>query len=125
LEGWRVVVSRKKRKLGYCLFAWKTIELSAFHLDVDTEAEIVDTIKHEVAHALAGLHSSHGSTWKALAQAIGAKPHAKAKSLSLSRYPWIANCGSCFRTYTRHLRPRLTRCKGCHSEIRWTSNRIR
>lgn len=118
LEGWRVVVSQKKRKLGYCDYTTRTISLSGFHLDTDDDDEIRDTILHEVAHALAGPEARHGNTWVRIARSIGCNGRPKAM-LKLERYPWISICATCGRILRRVVRPRLTECKSCGATLRW------
>lgn len=39
-----------------------------------TDAQITDTILHEIAHLIAGPHVQHGASWRAACVAIGAQP---------------------------------------------------
>lgn len=60
----------------------KVIVISANHIEDDTLDEVVETILHECAHALAGRQFyrkreiSHGKKWRDMAVKVGAKPYA-------------------------------------------------
>lgn len=70
-EGWKAVVnSRCKSRLGQCNFTKRKVEISAFHLQSD-DAKIVNTMLHEIAHAIAGHKAGHGPEWVAVAKRIG------------------------------------------------------
>lgn len=59
--------------LGLCSYKDKCIILSAHHIDTHPDIEIIDTIKHEVAHALCPGHE-HNEVWKAKVIELGGKP---------------------------------------------------
>lgn len=74
--GWNSGISRRKTALGTCHFRTKEIKLSKHWLHLPYE-ELVDTVLHEVAHALAFIHDGHrghGAPWKRWCVEIGAKP---------------------------------------------------
>lgn len=56
----------------------KVIYLSTTHVEHDSDAEVEDTIRHEIAHALDyernGRMSGHGRQWQIIAIEVGAKP---------------------------------------------------
>lgn len=56
--------------LGMCMYKDKAIILNAHHVDMHPQAEIIDTILHEIAHALTPNHG-HDSVWAAKAREIG------------------------------------------------------
>lgn len=75
------VVSGMGRRLGTCNWSRKRIRLSAHMLTRYDHEQIVDTLRHEVAHAIAherhGLNiKPHGREWKAYAVLLGARPRA-------------------------------------------------
>lgn len=51
-----------------------TIELSGYIVRLPRE-DIIDTIRHELAHAVAGPKEGHGRLWKEAAVRLGARPH--------------------------------------------------
>ncbi len=76
-KGWGFGFNNRKTSLGVCFFRKKMIELSDFNICIITDAEIVDTIKHEVAHALdfeKRGYSSHDRVWQGWAIMVGARP---------------------------------------------------
>lgn len=78
LTGWRVTVDNAGRRLGICRPGRKTISLSRQYIAVTSDDVTQDTIRHEVAHALAGASEGHGPVWQDHARALGADPTATA-----------------------------------------------
>lgn len=76
--GWTFKWNTRKRAYGLCSYRDKTIQLSKPLTAHMTEAEVKDTILHEIAHALVGPGHGHGKVWKAMARKIGANPQATA-----------------------------------------------
>lgn len=72
LKDWscRLTTDASKPFLGLCDYKTKTIILNAHHIDLHSEADIDNTIKHEVAHALCPGHA-HDGVWAAKAREIG------------------------------------------------------
>lgn len=76
------------------------VSLARF-LEIDNvaEVEIRDTIRHELAHVLAGIEAGHGPVWKGYARRIGARPVACVPR-SVARYVRASvglRCASCGR----------------------------
>lgn len=95
-QGWAVKLSRGSRRLGSCSYAKKLIKLSRHHVLNGTDAEIMDTIRHEVAHALAGSSARHGPEWKAWAIKLGAHPRSHARAISYEMpYKFVLYCPCC------------------------------
>ena len=74
IEGWRFKLGKGKRTLGMCDYTRKTITISKFHIRYSSKNKIIDTVRHEVAHILAGPNTGHGERWKSYAVKLGAKP---------------------------------------------------
>lgn len=72
---------REIKALGLCNIGTKTITISKLMMENAESYEIEDTLRHEVAHALAGIEFSsgkkrrivHGRVWKKWARICGAK----------------------------------------------------
>ena len=60
--------------VGLCDFEARTIYVDPAHVLADPWPEVLDTLRHEIAHAASGL-SGHGPTWQAWARACGARPN--------------------------------------------------
>lgn len=71
LGGWRIEFDNAKRRAGVCRHGSRTISLSAALTRLHDEAEVRETILHELAHALAGPRHQHDETWRAIAVSIG------------------------------------------------------
>lgn len=76
LGEWTFAFLEAKRRLGDCHFEDRLIRIGRAHALDAGEAEVRDTILHEIAHALAGPEARHGPAWKAIARRIGATPRA-------------------------------------------------
>ena len=76
LDAWTFAFLEAERRLGDCNFEDRVIRIGRTHALDASEAEIRDTILHEIAHALAGPEARHGALWKATARRIGATPRA-------------------------------------------------
>lgn len=114
LTGWRFEFDRAKRRAGVCRHGQKVIGLSAPITRLHPEAEVRDTILHEIAHALAGPRAGHGPAWVATARRIGCSGE-RCVSEDVPTVPgdWV---GVCPRGHVadRHRRPeRVLLCGRC------------
>jgi|SRR6187431_381550 len=89
--------SNGKTVLGYCEYDSRTIALSRTLTLVNEPDQIEDTIRHEIAHAIAGAHARHGKEWKSVARRLGAVPRAAAQGAVTVRdtAPWVGTCTKC------------------------------
>ena len=76
LGEWTFAFLEAERRLGDCNYQERVIRIGRTHALAARDAEIRDTILHEIAHALAGPETRHGARWKAVARRIGATPRA-------------------------------------------------
>lgn len=79
---WQVIfVPGMGQRLGTCNSSRRIIRISQAHFEGSPHEQILDTVRHEVAHAIVHhLHGSgvkpHGPEWKAVALRLGATPRA-------------------------------------------------
>jgi predicted SprT family Zn-dependent metalloprotease len=116
LVGWTFRLADTKRRLGVCKHRTKRIEISEYYATHNRDEAVLDTLLHEVAHALAGPKAGHGPVWKEIAIRIGATPRACDDSPDTVVQPgdWQTTCTACNRTHHRYKRPRSLsgyRCK--------------
>ena len=78
LADWMLAFVESGRRLGDCGFDDRVIRIGRAHALDGGEAEIRDTVLHEIAHALAGPEAGHGPLWREAARRLGATPRAKA-----------------------------------------------
>lgn len=113
-QGWSFEFNNRKRSNGLCNYRNKTIQLSRHFLNREDE-EVLNTIRHEIAHALAQ-GDGHGYRWQRACLVTGARPE-RCASIPNELKPkgkWLARCPSCDRTtyYYRKLR-RARACGQC------------
>ena len=78
LREWSLRFGNARTKLGECRAQEKAIVLSRVHAVEGAPDDVMDTILHEVAHALAGPKAAHGPAWQAIARRLGARPASRA-----------------------------------------------
>lgn len=74
-RGWTFKINNRfTRTLGCCTYSKKLIEIAGDHIRFDAYDSILDTLLHEIAHALVGAGEGHNKVWQNMAIRIGAKP---------------------------------------------------
>jgi len=73
-DGWNFKYNSRKRALGVCKYTTKEIQLSRVITEHADDDKVLDTIRHEIAHALAGSAANHGPEWKRWARTVGCNP---------------------------------------------------
>lgn len=72
--GWSLKFDRYRKSAGRCHFdGSKIISLSVYYLksEIVTLTDVIDTILHELAHAIAGGNNGHNAIWQYIAVLIG------------------------------------------------------
>jgi predicted SprT family Zn-dependent metalloprotease len=123
LHDWTFGLADTKRQLGVCKYRKKRIEIAEYYALNSSPETVLDTLLHEIAHAIAGPSAGHGPAWKAVAIRLGATPRACDNSHKTVVEPgdWQATCTACKKTFHRYRRPRSLsgyrcRCKA-HSPL--------
>jgi hypothetical protein len=85
LQSWSIRLNQNAEShfLGLCSHKDKCIILSAHHIDIHPDPDVVNTIRHEIAHALTPGHA-HDDVWAAKAREIGCDNTLPCSNLSLS-----------------------------------------
>jgi len=116
LSGWTVVLDDAKTRAGVCRPGRKQIGLSRPLTLLHTDAEVRDTILHEIAHALAGAVHGHDAVWQAQARELGcAATRCMTSENGRLEGAWRGTCPA-GHVSTRHRRPeRVQSCGICSS----------
>ncbi|GEP37650.1 hypothetical protein NPS01_13130 [Nocardioides psychrotolerans] len=114
LRDWELVFDRAKRRAGICRETTRQIGLSAPLTELHSEADVRDTLLHEVAHALVGARHGHDRVWQATARRIGCSAErCMSPDAPSVDGAWVGLCGAAHRV-TRHRRPeRPLTCRLC------------
>ena len=114
LTGWRLVFDSAKTRAGVCRPQRQQIGLSRHLTALHTEAEVRDTVLHEIAHALVGPAHGHDDIWRTTALRIGCSGR-RCVSQDAPRVEgdWVGVCPAGHRR-TAHRRPeRVRSCALC------------
>ena len=112
LSGWTFSFDKSKRRAGVCFHPHNgtpgRIALSVHYTENNTREEILDTILHEIAHALCGPGKGHGEAWKAKCRQVGARPIRcyDSQTVNMPVGRWQAQCAGCGSRFYRHRRPK-------------------
>lgn len=123
LGAWSFKFDSATKRFGVCKYTQRVIGMSKRLTQANTEEQCVDTVLHEIAHALVGPGHGHGPVWKAKAAEIGARPEAcysPDNVVQVGKYK--AFCASCGPTprITQDRRPtRNYMCRMHRERIQW------
>jgi predicted SprT family Zn-dependent metalloprotease len=125
-------LNQNKCRLGVTRLKQQRIELSTFHVDFSTEAEITNTILHEIAHALCPPVRNgkrwefHGASWKAGARSIGCTGDrcgtfsAEGRDQISAVSNFVGICSHCSAKHSRQQKPMgVYRCKCLKGAFEW------
>ncbi|AJD82496.1 SprT-like protein [Mycobacterium phage Sheen] len=128
LKGWRVQFDNAKRRAGQCNYRLSVISLSRPLMARRSYQDTMNTITHEIAHALVGPNHGHDAVWARQHKALGGdgKRCFETDDVDLTA-PWIGTCehGKQFARYRRPKRLEGWRCR-CpqgSSSVVWSHRR--
>lgn len=131
-DGWYLSFSTEARSwAGQCDYRQETIRLSVPWLkaNADRPDVILNTVRHEIAHALAGARAGHGPEWKAWCEKVGAVPSRCTTDGNRVPFRYLALCNTDSCAYGGQTvgglqrQPRRTYlCKGCCQPVTWVAN---
>lgn len=112
---WSFAFDRSKTRFGKCNYRKKQISLSKHLVELNGEAEVRDTILHEIAHALLPRGAGHGPAWKSLALSIGCNGRrCFGQEVARPAPKYQGTCPSCRRVIYRYRRGVIA-CGKCAS----------
>jgi len=74
LAHWTFKFDGAVRRLGYCSSHRQVLSFSTQFIKLNDESVFIDTVLHEIAHALVGHQAGHGYIWKQKAKELGCSP---------------------------------------------------
>lgn len=122
-HGWRFVWDNAKRRGGQCVYGKRQISMSRHLVPMWTEEQVMNTLLHEVAHALAGHAAGHGPEWVRIAKSIGcngSRTHANATAPK----KWAIMCPTCGKIGEAHRRTRGAYHRRCGTAVNYVDNSV-
>lgn len=111
LDGWSFHWTNAKATFGQCRRdthgTVREIRLSKPLTLLNDVDAVEDTLRHEIAHALAPIDAGHGPAWRAACAITGARPtRCFGREVATPSPRWTFRCDSCGREGTRERRPK-------------------
>ena len=118
LKRWSFQFDDAIRRAGSCIHGARVITLSRLYCLNAPEADVRDTILHEIAHALAGPKHNHDKVWREKARAIGCTAE-RCHNVVFAPPRYIMFCEMCGWYKKANVRRRNTVCKRCRRRPRF------
>ena len=116
LTDWKFKFNNAKTFFGLCSEREHTIWLSRHLTRLNTESVMLDTILHEIAHALAGCRHKHNRIWVSQARIIGCNGERCSSYNEVVHVPgkYKLVCGKCGSVRQIHRKTRVRKaCRFC------------
>lgn len=125
LTGWRFEFDNAKVRGGQCRHGSRVISMSKHLVPMWSDQQVLDVLKHELAHALVGPGKGHGPVWAAKMRELGAKPD-RCHTNETVKGRYVAFCDSCggqevarMHRYTKVMREGRHLHSRCMKPVRW------
>jgi predicted SprT family Zn-dependent metalloprotease len=121
-QGWKFVLDRAVRRAGQCRYSRKEVGVSRAYIAAATKEAVLDTILHEVAHALAGHSHGHDATWRQIHRSIGGNGKRCVQAEEMVKQiegRYKGECIKCHGVSYMHRRPRVARSCGKCNPVRF------
>ena len=116
LADWCFEFDHATRRAGCCDYRHKRISLALQFARQARDAEITDTLLHEIAHALVGKKHNHDAVWRAKAQQLGSSGE-RCHDSRFCPPRYIIACRNGCWSATAERRRRNVVCRTCRGEI--------
>lgn len=125
LSNWKFEFDNAKRRFGCCHYRTRTITMSRHLVRLNDRERVLNTLLHEVAHALTP-GDGHGKQWKAKHIELGGDGlRCYGDDTEQPEAPLSLVCVSCDLRWPRHRKTRgAWMCRKCNTILKWESNHV-
>lgn len=116
LLNWKFNFDRSVTRLGLCQHYRRIISLGSYATSVNGEEQVLNTILHEIAHALVGSTHGHDSVWYSKATELGCNGKRCGNIAVKAPSKYRIFCGGCNGTWNIY---RLSKRYLTHLEVMW------
>lgn len=121
-QGWTAELDNGKRRAGACHYSRRVVSFSQHILPNASDEDILETVRHEVAHALVGHAAGHGPEFKRQLIEMGGTG-ARTHKMEVPELRWVATCPEHGKIGTRRSTPQgIHTHKRCGKPITWTDS---
>lgn len=107
LHSWTMKFDNPLRRLGMCNHTKRVISLGIHATTVNTEAQVLNTILHEIAHALVGGSHNHDMVWRLTCIEIGGDGERCSTIAVKAPAKYKISCQNCLAVFGFYRRPRV------------------
>ncbi|ATN88149.1 hypothetical protein SEA_CINDARADIX_76 [Mycobacterium phage Cindaradix] len=124
LTGWTVKYDNARKRAGQCNYRDRTISLSKHLLAHRSYEDSMQTITHEIAHAIVGPGHGHDHVWARKHRELGGNGQRCFEMEGIDpTAPWVGTCGH-GKQYARYRAPKRLdgwrcRCRQGSSPVVW------
>jgi predicted SprT family Zn-dependent metalloprotease len=116
---WHVSYFKAARIYGQCRHGpkKKLIRINELFLSQCEKPQVLELVRHEIAHGLAGRHRGHDRHFAAICNLLGTSPKSTMKICLDVPYKYSLTCSHCGHIYKRHTYRRTWRCGLCKGRL--------
>lgn len=120
LLNWNFGFDLAQNRGGICRFGRREITLSVTYCCNASREEIIDTVLHEIAHAMVGPGHQHDEVWRKTALSIGCNGEVcHSVNHGLDKWKGTCPCGQVWKRKKLMKKVRNGRCPKCDANITW------
>lgn len=108
LDTWNLVTDNAIRRNGCCIHRTKTLSFSKHFIERNPQEMLLNTVLHEIAHALVGGGHGHNEVWRQKCIEIGYSNPTRCTASDMPKGKYQAHCTNCgpINAYKHRLKSR-------------------
>jgi len=116
---WDVTYFEAARIYGQCRHGRKKniIRINELFLAQCDKSQVLELVRHEIAHGLAGKHRGHDTHFASICNLLGTSPASRMRICLDVPYKYSLTCSHCGHVYKRHSWRRTWRCGLCKGKL--------